>query len=42
MCAGAGMGGRAEITQCINKIRTRQGQIMYRYTPETKGQLPEG
>lgn len=30
-------GGRAEIMQRINEIRTRQGQIMYHYTPETKG-----
>lgn len=35
-------GGRAEIMQRINEIRTRQGQIMYHYTPETKGQHPEG
>lgn len=42
MRTGAGKGGSVEITQCINEIRTRQGGIMYRYTPETKGQLPEG
>lgn len=42
VCTGAGKGGRAEITQCINEIRTRQGRIMCHYTPETKGQLPEG